>query len=104
VVPGGLSLFSWTDFPQTYVRLVSTAILYAWLYNNSGGSLLLVLLAHGAYNVDNSIVQTAASDVHTIPIIVAALHAVAALAVVAATNPHTLTRIKGSLYSPRPTG
>jgi len=104
VVPGGLSLFSWTDFPQTYVRLVSTAILYAWLYNNSGGSLLLVLLAHGAYNVDNSIVQTPASDVHTLPIIVAVLHAVAALAVVAATNPHTLTRIKGALTSPRPTG
>lgn len=94
VVPGGLSLFSWTDLPQTYVRLVSTAILYAWLYNSTGGSLLLVLLAHGAYNVDSSIVQTATSDVHTVPIIVAALHGLAALAVVLATNPRTLTRRK----------
>lgn len=91
-VPGGLSLFTWTDFPQTYIRLTSTAILYAWLFNSTRGSLLLVLVAHGAYNIDNSIVQTPASDVHTIPIIVAALHAVAAIVVIVATNPRTLTR------------
>jgi len=91
-VPGGLSLFSWTDFPQTYVRLTSTAILYAWLFNSTRGSLLLVLVAHGAYNIDSSIVQSPAADVHTIPIIVALLHAVAAIAVVVATNRRTLTR------------
>ena len=90
-VPGGLSLFDWTDFPQTYLRLTATAILYAWLYNSSRGSLLLVLVAHGAFNVDSSIVQTPASDVHTIPIIVAILHGVAALGIVLATNPRTLT-------------
>jgi len=90
-VPGGLSLFDWTDFPQTYLRLTSTAVLYAWLYNSSRGSLLVVLVAHGAFNLDSSIVQTPASDVHTIPIIVAILHGVAALAIVLATNPRTLT-------------
>lgn len=90
-VPGGLSLFNWTDFPQTYLRLTSTAVLYAWLFNSTRGSLLLVLLAHGAFNIDNSIVQTPASDVHTIPIIVAILHGVAALGVVLATDPRTLT-------------
>jgi membrane protease YdiL (CAAX protease family) len=91
-VPGGLSLFAWTDFPQTYLRLTSTAVLYAWLYNGTRGSLLVVLVAHGAFNFDTSIVQTPASDVHTIPIIVAVLHGIAALAVVLATNPRTLTR------------
>jgi uncharacterized protein len=91
VVPGGLSLFDWTDFPQTYLRLTSTAVLYAWLYNSTRGSLLLVLVAHGAFNIDSSIVQSPASDVHTIPIIVAVLHGLAAAAVVIATNPRTLT-------------
>jgi membrane protease YdiL (CAAX protease family) len=91
-VPGGLSLFNWTDFPQTYVRLTSTAILYAWLFNSTRGSLLLVLVAHGAFNIDTSIVQTPDSGLHTIPIIVAVLHGVAALAVVLLTNPRTLTR------------
>jgi uncharacterized protein len=90
-VPGGFSLFAWTDFPQTYLRLTSTAVLYAWLYNSTRGSLLIVLVAHGAFNIDTSIVQTPTSDVHTIPIIVAILHGVAALAVVLATNPRTLT-------------
>lgn len=92
VVPGGLSLFDWTDFPQTYLRLTATAILYAWLFNSTRGSLLLVLVAHGAYNVDYSIVQTPASGAHAIPIIIAALHGLAALTVVLLTNPRTLTR------------
>jgi membrane protease YdiL (CAAX protease family) len=90
-VPGGFLLFNWTDFPQTYLRLTSTAVLYAWLFNSTRGSLLVVLLAHGAFNIDNSIVQTPASDVHTIPIIVAILHGLAALGVVLATDPRTLT-------------
>jgi len=98
-VPGGLSLFNWTDFPQTYVRLTSTAILYAWLFNSTRGSLLLVLVAHGAFNIDTSIVQTPDSGLHTIPIIVAVLHGVAALAVVLLTNPRTLTR-RGPAVSP----
>jgi membrane protease YdiL (CAAX protease family) len=93
-VPGGLSLFDWTDLPQTYLRLTSTAVLYAWLYNSTRGSLLLVLVAHGAFNVDSAIVQSPASDVHTIPIIVAVLHGLAAVAVVTATNPRTLSRQK----------
>jgi uncharacterized protein len=92
VVPGGLSLFMWTDFPQTYLRLISTAVLYAWLYNSTRGSLLVVLVAHGGFNIASSIVQSPASDIHnTIPIIVAVLHGLAALAVVLATNPRTLT-------------
>jgi hypothetical protein len=37
---GGLSLFDWTDFAQTYLRLTSTAVLHAWLYNSTRGSLL----------------------------------------------------------------
>jgi hypothetical protein len=90
-VPGGLSLFELTDFPQTYLRLTSTAVLYAWIYNSTRGSLLVVLVAHGAFNIDTSIVQTPASDVHTIPIIVAILQGLAALGVVLATNPRTLT-------------
>jgi membrane protease YdiL (CAAX protease family) len=90
-VPGGLSLFSWTDFPQTYLRLTSTAVLYAWMYNSTRGSLLVVLVAHGAFNIDSSIVQSPASDIHTIPIIVAILHGLVALGVILATNPSTLT-------------
>jgi len=93
-VPGGLSLFDWTDFPQTYLRLTSTAILYAWLLNSTRGSLLLVLVAHGAYNIDNSLVQSPAAGLHTIPIIVAVLHGLAALAVVLLTNPRTLTTFR----------
>ena len=90
-VPGGLSLFDWTDFPQTYLRLTSTAVIYAWLFNSTRGSLVIVLVAHGAFNLDSGIVQSPALDLHTIPIIVAVIHAIAAGAIIATTNPRTLT-------------
>jgi membrane protease YdiL (CAAX protease family) len=91
-VPGGWSLFTWTDIPQTYVRLTSTAILYAWLYNSTRGSLFLVMVAHAGYNIGSTIVQSPTSGTHEIPIIVAVLHAVAALVVIVMTNRRTLTR------------
>jgi membrane protease YdiL (CAAX protease family) len=91
-VPGGWSLFTWTDIPQTYVRLTSTAVLYAWLYNSTRGSLFLVMVAHAGYNIGNTIVGSPSSGLHEIPIIVAALHAATALVVIVMTNRRTLTR------------
>jgi len=80
--------------------LTSTAVLYAWLYNSTRGSLLVVLMARGAFDIDSSIVQSPATDVHTIPIIVAVLHRLAADAVVVATDPRTLTRRGARLVKP----
>lgn len=39
------------DTALTYLRLISTAIIYGWLYSVSGGSLLLVIIAHMAHNI-----------------------------------------------------
>ena len=49
--PGGHEQGWLLDVGLTYLRLVSTAVLYGWLFNVSGGSLLLVMLAHAAHNV-----------------------------------------------------
>ncbi|MGZ6392310.1 MAG: CPBP family intramembrane glutamic endopeptidase [Ktedonobacterales bacterium] len=45
VAPGGIAHLTPSDVVQTYVRLIATAILYAWLYNSTHGSLFLVMVA-----------------------------------------------------------
>jgi membrane protease YdiL (CAAX protease family) len=37
--------------PRSLLRMVATAILYAWLYIRTGGSLPVVMLAHAGHNI-----------------------------------------------------
>jgi uncharacterized protein len=39
------------DAPRSFLRMVSTAILYGWLYVRTGGSLPVVMLAHAGHNI-----------------------------------------------------
>lgn len=36
---------------QTYVRMIATAILYGWLYDRTGRSLPVVMVAHAGHNI-----------------------------------------------------
>lgn len=87
VAPGGAAQFAIADIIQTYVRLIATAIIYAWIYNGTKGSILLVMLAHAGHNV--AIYLMPAPD-HTIALIIAGLYAVAAAAVVRIAGARTL--------------
>lgn len=91
VAPGGLSTMTWSDTYLTFVRLISTAIIYAWLYNSTGGSLLIVMLAHAGHNVAVRIIPLAASVNHG-DAVVAILYAVAGAAVVFAFGSRWLSR------------
>src|SRR5258708_22015684 len=51
ILPGGLSNVTGTDAVATYIRLVSTAIVYAWTYNSTNGSLFIAMLAHLGHNL-----------------------------------------------------
>ena len=93
VVPGGAKLFLSTDVAQTYIRLISTAVIYAWIYNSTGGSLLAVMVAHAAHNIDSSFIPGASIDpAHLGPLLGSLCYAAAAIIVVLATNRGTLTR------------
>lgn len=50
ISPGGQEQLTFLNVAETYVRLVSTAIVYGWLYGITG-SLLLVMLAHAGHNI-----------------------------------------------------
>lgn len=45
------------DLLAGYLRLISTAVLYGWLYNATG-SLLIVMVAHAAHNVAVTVIPT----------------------------------------------
>ena len=93
VVPGGAKLFLPSDVAQTYIRLISTAVIYAWIYNSTGGSLPAVMVAHAAHNIDSSFIPGASVDpTHLGPFLGALSYAAVAIIVVLATNRGTLTR------------
>jgi len=51
IAPGGSDLFGEANIAQTFVRLIATSIIYAWIYNRTNGSVLLVMLAHAGHNI-----------------------------------------------------
>ena len=98
VVPGGAKLFLPSDVAQTYIRLISTAVIYAWIYNSTGGSLPAVMVAHAAHNIDSSFIPGASIDpMHLGPLLGALGYAAVAIIVVLATNRGTLTRRPASI-------
>jgi membrane protease YdiL (CAAX protease family) len=63
-LPKFLNHWDWTHFALFMVGTVAKSVLLAWLYNSTRGSLLLVVLAHAAWNT-GSIFLPAASTVST---------------------------------------
>ena len=57
ILPGGLSDLTLYDLAQTYIRLISTAVIYAWIYNSTSGSLSLVMVAHAGHNIATELVR-----------------------------------------------
>ena len=101
VAPGGLNSTTWSDVVLTFVRLIATSIVYAWIYNGTQGSLLIVMLAHAGHNLAVRFVPLANSVQHGDPV-VATLYVAAAIAVVIATRsrwlspaPPSETRLRG---------
>lgn len=78
------------DAAATYIRLISTAIVYAWTHNSTNGSLFLVMVAHAGHNIAGSLVQTP-PDVSHFHFTLAVLYLGAAIGVVLRTDWRTLT-------------
>jgi membrane protease YdiL (CAAX protease family) len=89
ILPGGFANVSGTDALATYVRLTSTAVIYAWMYNSTNGSLLIAMIAHLGHNLAASLVPSPA-DGGQQHFIIALLYSVGAMIVVLATDPRTL--------------
>jgi membrane protease YdiL (CAAX protease family) len=80
---------SLTDVIVTqYLRLIATAVIYAWIYNSTKGSLFLVMVAHAAHNVTVGLMPTVGGGA----VIVALSYVAVAIIVVIMTDARTLTR------------
>ncbi|HEY7413621.1 MAG TPA: type II CAAX endopeptidase family protein [Ktedonobacteraceae bacterium] len=79
ITPGGLASTTFPDVVQTYVRLISTAVIYGWIYNKTRSSLLLVMLAHAGHNIAVDLLPLPTQDA---ALILACLYLAVAIAVV----------------------
>ena len=102
ILPGGYSNVTGTDAVATYVRLTSTAVVYAWMYNGTDGSLLIAMLAHLGHNLATSLIP-AAGDGGRQHLVNALAYLLTAFAVIALTEPQTLRRRKPLDMSARQT-
>ena len=93
ITPGGFANVTGTDAAATYLRLISTSIVYAWMYNNTNGSLLIAMLAHLGHNLAASLIP-APADGGRQHLIVALIYLVMAMVVVVWTESRTLRRPK----------
>ena len=78
-----------TDALATYVRLTSTAIVYAWIYNSTNESLFIAMLAHLGHNLAASLVPTPA-DGGRQHLVIALSYLVTAMGVILCTESRTL--------------
>jgi membrane protease YdiL (CAAX protease family) len=88
-----------TSFPIFVVGAVALSIILAWLYNSTGGSLLLVILAHTIFDVAitgpwaTALMATHVAG-HSIDpfLLLTGIQVLVALGIVLLANPRTLTR------------
>lgn len=80
-------------FAPWVVLTVAVSIILTWMYNGTGGSLLIVVLFHAASNLPFTVFFEPLDDQLTRPFLIyVALMILAATVVVAATGPATLSR------------
>jgi len=89
ILPDGFSTVTRTDAVATYLRLTSIALIYAWMYNSTNGSLLIAMIAHLGHNLAASLIPTRA-DAGQQHLSTALLYLVATMIVVFTTNTRTL--------------
>jgi membrane protease YdiL (CAAX protease family) len=86
LTPVGLAELGTVDVVQTFLRMVATSIVYAWLYNASGESLPVVLVAHAGHNIAVDLMPPGVIGTDAGALTMAGLYVLAAAAVLVATR------------------
>ena len=80
-------------FAPFVVAVIATSVICTWLYNNTGGSLLIIVLYHAAINLPITVLITPLGNQQAQPFLIyVALTVIAATAVVIATGAENLSR------------
>jgi membrane protease YdiL (CAAX protease family) len=91
ILPGAWSNVTRIEMLATYLRLTSTAVIYAWMYNSTKGSLLIAMIAHLGHNLAASLIPMPA-DGGGQHLIIALLYSIVATIVIFTTDAGTLRR------------
>jgi len=81
-----------TIFPLFLVGVTAGSILLTWLYNSTGNSLLIVMVAHAGLDLGLINIPSIAGNGLLLPIVLALMYCAAAVVVVLMTEPRTLCR------------
>ena len=92
LTPAGATSISAVDVLQTFVRLISTSVVYAWLYNRTNGSLPIVMVAHAGHNIAIDLMPSSVIGTDRGALIVAGLYLATAVTVVVADRPAVAQR------------
>jgi uncharacterized protein len=80
-------------YPAFVLTVIAASVIFTWMYNSTGGSLLVVVLYHAAANLPLSLLLTPLGDATTQPFLIyAALMVLTAVAVVVTTGAAHLSR------------
>ena len=80
-------------FPAFVIAVIATSVLCTWLYNSTGGSLLIVVLYHAAINLPLTVLITPLGSQMVQPFLIyVGITVIAALVVVIATGGENLSR------------
>jgi uncharacterized protein len=82
-------------FAPWVLLTVAASVIVTWMYNGTGGSLLIVVLFHAPSNLPRTVFLEPLEDQVALPFLIyVALMTLAASVVVAATGPATLSRTR----------
>jgi membrane protease YdiL (CAAX protease family) len=80
-------------YPAFVIAIIASSVIYTWVYNSTGGSLLLLVVLHATFNWPLTMLLVPLGSQMTLPFLVyAALMVVAAIVVVIVAGPKHLSR------------
>jgi len=80
-------------YPVFVIAIIASSVIYTWVYNSTGGSLLLLVLLHATFNWPLTVFLTPLGSQMTLPFLVyMGLMVVAAIVVVIVAGPKHLSR------------
>jgi uncharacterized protein len=80
-------------YPAFVIAIIASSVIYTWVYNSTGGSLLLLVVLHATFNWPLTILLAPLGSQMTLPFLVyAGLMVVAAIVVVIVAGPEHLSR------------
>jgi uncharacterized protein len=98
----GIKSYPASLYPAFVVTVIAASVMSTWMYNSTGGSLLIVVLYHAAANLPLTLLVTPLEARMTQPFVIyAALMVAAAIAVVVIAGPDHLSRTSGKQLAGR---